>query len=77
MKLTRFALHSMNSGPPNGPSTWHVRVAVAEHAIQEDGTWTLTPDCVMEGEVDYWFDKLIAELKELRSRAKRKLESRN
>ncbi len=73
MELTRFRLHSVNSGPPNCPPTWHVRVAVAEHTVQEDGTWTLTPDCLSEQEADYWMDKLIAELKELRSRAKTKI----
>ncbi len=73
MEVTRFKLHSTNSGPPNCPPTWHVSVALGEHTIHDDETRTLTPDCVTEQEIDYWFDKLIAELEELRARAKRKI----
>ncbi len=72
MEVTRFKLHSINSGPPNCPPTWRVSVALGAHGIHDD-TRTLTPDCVTEREIDYWFDKLIAELQELRARAKHKI----
>lgn len=55
------------------PPTWHVSVALGEHGVAEDGTRTLTPNCVTEKEVDYWVDTLIRELQELRTRAKQKL----
>jgi hypothetical protein len=73
MQITRFRLLARNSGPPNSPPTWHVSVAIGEHGRGTDGTPTLTPDCVTEEEIEYWFDKLIAELKELRGRAKQKV----
>jgi uncharacterized protein YccT (UPF0319 family) len=73
MEVTHFHLYSRNAALPSTPANWQVRVAVGAHGIQEDGTWTLTPDCVNEQEIDYWFGKLIEELKELRSRAKAKV----
>jgi len=73
MEITRFKLHSRNSGPPGSPPTWHVSVALREHNVDAAGVRTLTPDCVTEQEIDYWFDKLISELKELRGRAKQKI----
>ena len=48
-------------------------VARISRGIRDDGTRTITPDCVTEQEIDYWFDKLIAERQELRSRAKRRI----
>jgi hypothetical protein len=47
--------------------------ALRRHSLQEDGTLSLPPECVSDQEIDYWIDKLIGELKELRSRAKRKI----
>jgi len=69
--MATFGLQRLNMSPEGSPKSWSVAVMLTEHTTSDKGEILLTPKCVTSEEIDYWVDKLINELKELRHTAHR------
>lgn len=71
--MSTFNLYFLDRSPSPTKKHFEVAVAVSESTQDSDGRQLITPNCVNADEIDYWCDKLVAELEKVRQAAKRKI----
>ena len=59
---------------PDPPSLPVAEIFIKSIGRDEGGPWVITPMCVTFKELNYHIDRLIAELEEIRKKAKQKFE---
>ena len=73
MRTEKFRLHTSNHSLQADLPNWRVAIALKEIVRTKDDDILITPECANNGEVDYWCDKLVEEINNLRSAAKSKI----
>ena len=68
-----FGVHSVSPKKGDFPFTPFVGIELTHCTKDNDGRVLLSPQLTTDGEVHYWIDRLIGELRKLREPAKRAL----
>lgn len=71
--MTPFRLFSRDTSPVSHLHCFEVAVKVVESGSVQGTEQLITATCVTDSEVDYWIDKLIDNLNQVRRSAKAKI----